>query len=301
MTQQSKPPPGETLPSPQELAQAVEILEGRSAQSWDDLDAIMRDLREANEHLVIANLKSQALAAEVAQLYGEANEALKAKDAFFQQVSHELRTPMTSITGWATLLGIHPDPETVKEAARCIASSAAVQAKLVNDLLDVSRIMAQKFGITKEVMDLLEVVTEALDALRPLAEAKGTTLRLSAPASVVIHGDRFRLRQVCDNLLSNALKFTSPGGLIEVTLACEKNESVLVVRDDGEGIPSDFLPKVFKRHSQAASGRFGGLGLGMAIVEHIVESHDGTVTVESAGTGLGATFTVTLPLCIPES
>jgi signal transduction histidine kinase len=291
----------ETEPVAHDLNEPVEIREAKLAQSWADLGAIMQDLREANEHLVLANVKSQALATEVAQLYGEANEALQAKDAFFLQVSHELRTPMTSITGWATLLGIHPDPDIVKEAARCISSSAAVQAKLVNDLLDISRIMSRKFVISSESVNLCEVVEEAISSIRPLTEAKVISLRLIAPDRIDMKGDRFRLRQVCDNVLSNALKFTAISGLIEVTLIAEEREAVLIVHDDGEGISADFLPKVFNRHAQAATGRFGGLGLGMAIVKHIVESHGGTVSVESPGTGLGATFIVRLPLRSEES
>jgi signal transduction histidine kinase len=276
-------------------APSVEGREAALTQSLLDLDGVMRDLREANENLVLANLKSQALAREVGLLYEEATETIQAKDAFFAQVSHELRTPLTSISGWASLLGVNPDPTTISEAARSIASSAAVQAKLVNDLLDVSRIMMRKFAISTKEIELQRVAEEAVTAIRPLAAAKNITLRMNGADAVRVDGDAIRLRQVLDNILSNALKFTPPGGVIEATVTLLDSDAVMQVRDEGEGIASHFLPHVFERHSQAASGRFGGLGLGLAIAKHIVELHGGTVAAESEGVGKGATFTIRLP------
>lgn len=274
----------------------VDAREAAVAQAWIDLETVMGDLREANGHLVLANLRSQELASEVRRLYEEATSAIEAKDAFFEQVSHELRTPMTSISGWASLLGIQADPETISEAARAIAGSAAIQAKLVNDLLDVSRIMTRKFDVTLIETDLRKTVDEAVIAMRPAAMAKGISLSLSGEQGILIDGDPLRLRQVLDNLLSNAVKFTHTDGVIHVSVTRAGRDAVLEVRDNGEGILPDFLPHVFKRHAQAASGRFGGLGLGLAIVKHIVELHGGTVVAESAGPGSGATFTVRIPV-----
>ncbi len=269
--------------------------EAAVAQAWKDLDVVMRDLREANAHLVIANLKSQALAAEVGLLFEEATTALDARDAFFEQVSHDLRTPMTSISGWAAILGINPDPPTIAEAARSIATSAAVQARLVNDLLDVSRIMVNKFELAIEELDLSLVADEAVSAIRPVAIAKGTSLTLNVDHSIVMAGDRIRMRQVLDNLLSNAIKFTAAGGAVSTFITLDGDEAVVVMRDDGEGIPADFLPRVFNRHAQATPNHFGGLGVGLAIVKHIVELHGGSVTAESPGEHQGSTFTVRIP------
>ena len=256
---------------------------------------VMADLREANQNLVIANLRSQTLAEDVGDLYAEATELIEAKDQFFQLVSHELRTPMTSINGWAAVIGASKNPETVAEAIRSIASSAAVQTKLVNDLLDISRIMMRKFDVSLEDLDLGTVARDAASAAHPLAMMKRVSLHLNVVDSVMIKGDAVRLRQLLDNLLSNALKFTNEGGEILVTVSRDGRDAVLAVRDDGEGIAGDFLPLVFKQHAQASAGRFGGLGLGLAIVEHIVQMHGGSVVAESDGIGKGATFTVRLP------
>jgi signal transduction histidine kinase len=274
---------------------SVAARERAVAQSWLELEAVMKDLREANENLVIANLKSQALASEIGLLYEEATEAIQAKNAFFEQVSHELRSPMTSISGWAALLGISPDPATIAEAARSIASSSAVQVKLVNDLLDVSRIMTQKFEITRAETDFRMVAEEALIAIHPAASTKSISVKKSSPYPIHVDADAIRLRQVLDNLLSNAVKFTPEGGLIETSLTLDGTDAVLELRDDGEGIPAHFLPHVFERHTQAKARRFGGLGLGLAIVKHIVDLHGGSVLAESAGEGKGATFTIRIP------
>lgn len=260
----------------------------------------MADLREANEHLVVANLKSQALAQELARLNEKATAESQAKDDFFALLSHELRTPLTSIKGWAELLVRNPDAPTIAEAARSIATSAALQAQLVDDLLDVSRIMTGKFGFTEAEMDLRPVVEDAMSALHPMAAAKGLSLRMVARQSIVINGDASRLRQVIVNLLSNAVKFTPAGGLIEVRVALDGSFGIVEVSDTGDGISERFLPDVFNRHAQADARRFGGLGLGLAIVKHIVELHGGTVAALSQGEGKGATFTVRLPILRQE-
>ena len=261
-----------------------------------ELEALMSALREANGHLIAANLRSQALAEQMNQLYEEARRAIEAKDEFFTVISHELRTPLTSITGWAELLKLDPDPATVAEAARSIASSAALQAHLIDDLLDVSRIMTNKFAITKATLDLREVIHESVSEMRPLAAAKDIALRTDAQQSIVIDGDAARLRQVLTNLVANSIKFTPAGGLIETRLFRDGSFAVIEVADTGEGIPAHFLPQVFHRRAQAKERRFAGLGLGLAIVKHIVELHGGSVGAMSDGEGKGATFTVRLPL-----
>jgi signal transduction histidine kinase len=260
-----------------------------------ELEALMAALREANEHLVVANLRSQTLAEQMNDLYEEAKTAIQAKDDFFTMISHELRTPLTSITGWAALLERDPDPATIAEAARSIASSAAVQAQLIDDLLDVSRIMTGKFAITEAKIDLRDVIDDSVSAMHPQAGAKGVSLRTTAVQSIIIDGDAGRLRQVVANLLSNAIKFTPAGGLIETQLTRDESFAVIQVCDTGEGISPDFLPYVFDRRAQASARRFAGLGLGLAIVKHIVELHGGSVAAASGGEGKGATFTVRIP------
>lgn len=260
-----------------------------------ELEALMAALQEANGHLVVASLRSQTLAEQMNQLYEEARSAVRAKDEFFTLISHELRTPLTSITGWATLLAGSPDSATIAEAASSIASSAALQAKLIDDLLDVSRIMTGKFAIIHESVDLHAVIDDSLSGMRPLAAAKGVSLRTGTQHSVIINGDAARLRQVFTNLLSNAIKFTPTGGLIEIYLRRDDSFAVVEVSDTGEGISSAFLPYVFDRRSQATARRFAGLGLGLAIVKHIVELHGGSVTAASDGEGRGSTFTVRIP------
>jgi signal transduction histidine kinase len=275
--------------------ESLRVSEEAAAQAWRNIEAVMGDLREANEHLLVANLRSQSLAEEIAGLYEKATTESQAKDDFFALLSHELRTPLTSIKGWADLLVKDPDSPTIAEAARSIASSAALQAQLVDDLLDVSRIMTGKFEITEAETDLSTVVDDAVSALRPMAGAKGLALRVAAQQSVVIKGDYRRLRQVVVNLLSNAVKFTPAGGLIEVRLELDGSFAIVKVSDTGDGISSLFLPDVFDRHAQADTRRSGGLGLGLAIVKHIVELHGGSVAAVSQGAGKGSTFTVRFP------
>ena len=260
-----------------------------------ELEALMEALREANGQLVIASLRSQALADQMHDLYDEAQRAIQAKDDFFAVISHELRSPLTSIIGWAGLLQREPDVATITDAARAIASSAAVQAKLIDDLLDVSRIMTGKFAINAAPFDLRAVIDDTMTAMQPLAAAKGVSVRTAALQSVVVIGDGTRLSQVISNIVSNAIKFTPPGGLIEAHLTREGSFAVIAVSDTGEGISHDFLPHVFDRRAQANTRRFGGLGLGLAIVKHIVELHHGSVAAASEGAGQGAPVTVRLP------
>jgi signal transduction histidine kinase len=279
-------------------AQEQQLRAGKeeTAGVLSELEALTSALQEANGHLVIANLRSQTLAEQMNQLYEEAKSAIQAKDDFFALISHELRTPLTSIAGWAAMLERAPDALTIKEAARSIATSAALQAQLIDALLDVSRIMTGNFAITEANVDLRVVVNDSLTAMRPLAAAKGLSLRASVQQSMIVNGDPSRLGQVVSNLLANAVKFTPAGGLIETRLDRDGSFAVVRVCDTGEGIASRFLPHVFERGAQATAKRFGGLGLGLSIVKHIVELHGGSVAAASEGEGRGATFTIRIPV-----
>ena len=247
-------------------------------------------------HLLETQAEVRASGIENARLYAEAIDANRARDEFFAALSHELRTPLTAVLGWAALLARHPDRESAVEAARAIMSAATLQAQLVDDLLDVSRIMTGKFAILKANVDLNALVEDALTSFRPTAAAKKVSLRPELSGPIMMSGDPTRLRQVMSNLLSNAIKFTSNGGLIATRLKREGSEAILSVSDTGEGIPQQFLPHVFERYAQLGERRLGGMGLGLAIVKHIVDLHGGSVSAESAGEGKGSTFTVRLPV-----
>jgi signal transduction histidine kinase/CheY-like chemotaxis protein len=229
----------------------------------------------------------------------QADAAGRAKDDFLATLSHELRTPMTSIVGWAQMLKMFgASPANALEAADAILMSAQAQAQLVEDLLDLSRITTGKLHLETETLNLAEVVEAAVQTIVPAANAKKITIEKDLPAAFVF-GDRTRLRQVVWNLVSNAVKFTPDGGRISVRVSTSGTRAAVEVTDNGLGIDADFLPAVFDRFSQAESGSNRsktGLGLGLAIVRHIVELHGGDVTVESEGTGKGATFRVRFPL-----
>jgi signal transduction histidine kinase len=182
------------------------------------------------------------------------------------------------------------------EAANAITDSAMLQAQLVDDLLDVSRIATGKLSLHREPIDLNEVAQQTVQAVQPAAESNGLRLRVSLGDACVIDADRGRIRQIVGNLLSNAIKFTPAGGLIELTSSVHDGFATLVVRDSGRGIEPSILPHIFERFQQAKSAELGGLGLGLTIVRHLVELHGGDVRAESEGSGKGAAFTVRLPL-----
>jgi PAS domain S-box-containing protein len=230
----------------------------------------------------------------------EAEVANRAKDDFLATLSHELRTPLNAIVGWTRmLLDGTMDKANVQRALEVIDRNAHAQVQLVNDLLDVSRIITGGLRLDVQPIDLGHVITAAADAVRPAANAKQISLRsVLAPSARAADGDATRLQQVVWNLLANAVKFTPQGGSIEVALVDLGNHVRIEVKDSGPGIDAAFLPHVFERFRQADSSfsrRHGGLGLGLAIVRHLVELHGGTVRVESEGSGLGTTFIVELP------
>ncbi|HEU4406959.1 MAG TPA: ATP-binding protein [Polyangiaceae bacterium] len=230
-----------------------------------------------------------------------AEEAGRAKDEFLGVVSHELRTPLNAVLGWARLLqaGSLPADQQAK-ALEVIERNAAAQAQLIDDLLDVSGIIAGKLRLEPRPIDVAAAVGAAAEAVRPAAEAKA--LRFEAdldPSAGPVAGDAVRLQQIAWNLLSNAVKFTPRGGRVRARVARRGGHVELRVEDTGEGIPAAFLPHVFERFRQrdgSTTRRHGGLGLGLAIVKHLVELHGGRVWAESEGEGKGAAFTVELPL-----
>jgi len=230
----------------------------------------------------------------------QAEEASRAKDTFFATVSHELRTPLTPILAWANLL--QAGGLGITRTARAVSSirrNAYAQARLIDDLLDMSRIVAGEWRFDFRPVDLVAIVRTALDVVQPAADAKHVMLTAALPETpLVVRGDADRLQQMVWNLVSNGIKFTPRGGSVTVTGERVDGKVRLRVEDTGEGIPSEFAPHVFEPFRQAdasPSRRYSGLGLGLAIVRVLVERHDGTVRAESAGKGRGAIFVVELP------
>jgi signal transduction histidine kinase len=238
--------------------------------------------------------------AEDARALAEA--ANRAKDEFLATISHELRTPLNAILGWASMLrdGVVTDAVTITNALATIERSCKAQAQLIDDLLDVSRIRAGMLHLDMKPVDLRLIVLAAADVVRPAAEARGIALQLQCgEPSCLVLGDATRLQQVVWNLLANAVKFSRSGGAVEVVVARAAGYGVLTVSDDGQGIDPVFLPYVFERFRQEEEGRTrerGGLGLGLAIAQDLVEMHGGSIEAASDGRGRGARFTVRLPL-----
>jgi signal transduction histidine kinase len=259
---------------------------------------------EADLSLAVELGRRAGYAIDNARLFREAEAANRAKDDFLITLSHELRTPMTSTLGWAAMLRGHElAPETFKLAIDTIDRSTRAQARLIDDILDVSRIVSGKLELSVAPLNVREVLNVAMDAIRPTIAAKQLELHVDLTnVPLVIIADASRLQQVLWNLLANAVKFTPAGGSISVALQPHGDVARITVSDTGIGIPPRFLPHVFERFRQAeggASRTHGGLGLGLAIVESIVELHGGRVPVASDGEGRGSMFTVTLPLATP--
>lgn len=230
-----------------------------------------------------------------------AEEADRLKDEFLATLSHELRTPLTSILGWASMIrNGEVEGANAIRAIETIERNARSQARLIDDLLDVSRIITGNLRLDLHPLNLASIVEAAIDALRPTADVKGIHIRTESVSSeCLIKGDPNRLRQVIWNLLSNAIKFTQRGGVVTTSLRCAGSTARLTVADTGEGISAEFLPYVFDRFRQAEasiSRRQGGLGLGLAVVRHLVELHGGSISAESGGLSHGSLFTVELPL-----
>ncbi len=234
-------------------------------------------------------------------LLNQLEEADRQKDLFLATLSHELRTPLNSILGWIQLLKVEDSTKHIdqKHALAVIERNARVQAEMISDILFVSRIITGKLKLNFNPLDVAAVVQTAIEVLRPAFDAKEINLQVDCAANLpIVEGDADRLQQVFWNLLSNAIKFTPDGGHIEARISSENQHVKIEIKDSGQGINLEFLPYVFERFRQADSSytrQIGGLGLGLAIVRHLVELHGGTVSVESAGENLGAVFTVVLP------
>jgi PAS domain S-box-containing protein len=258
-------------------------------------------LRTLNETAQIARADAEKAAAENERLYRQAEESSRLKEEFLATISHELRTPLSAILGWARMLRTGQlSPENSAKALDTIERNARAQAQLVDDLLDVSRIITGKLRMDVRPSDPNSFIDAAVEAVRPAAEAKNVRIqKVVDTAPISIPGDPVRLQQVVWNLLSNAIKFTPRGGRVQIYSQRVNSHLEIVVSDSGQGISPDFLPHVFDRFRQAdqkTSRQHGGMGLGLAIVRHLVEMHGGTVRAASEGEGKGATFTVTLPI-----
>jgi PAS domain S-box-containing protein len=259
---------------------------------------IARDITERKQ----AQAEREALLAEEQRLREAAEAANRAKDEFVAVVSHELRSPLNAMLGWARILQSQQplDPATLSKAIDVINRNIGLQRQLIDDLLDTARIVSGKLKLEVQPLNLVTVIEEALDVVRPAAEAKGVELYAAIAASEEqVTGDPARLQQVIWNLLSNAVKFTLKGGRVELGLERADPYVRITVSDTGCGIAPELLPYLFDRFRQADSSstrRHGGLGIGLALVKHLVELHGGEVRAESPGEGQGATFTVDLPI-----
>jgi signal transduction histidine kinase/CheY-like chemotaxis protein len=315
-------PAAVALPSPAQLARANdelgrEVAERRKAQAAQE---VLRGELEERVHSRTAELaaRNETLHAEIAARQeaerqrnallastqaarDEAERANRSKDEFLAILSHELRTPLYAIQGWAQLLRRGSlGAQDVERGLEVIERNARVQTRLIEDLLDMSRIVSGKLRLDLQPLDPTQLVASAVASIRPAADAKAVRLLTELePHAGPIRGDPSRLQQVVWNLLSNAVKFTPAGGLVQVTLARDEGEVELSVRDNGCGIGPEFMAHLFERFTQADSRTTrasGGLGLGLSIARHLVELHGGTISARSDGEGRGATFVVRLPV-----
>ena len=276
-------------------AESLRESEARTRHIAPEWEQRMAQLREANERLVVGSLLSHTMTED-------AEQANHLKDEFLATVSHELRTPLNAILGWARMLGSNKvPPDRAGHGIATIERNASALAHLIDDLLDVSRIVAGTFRLAPQPVDLVALVQAVLESVRPLAVTKNVQLAFSPDLAAIetVSGDAGRLEQVIWNLLANAIKFTPEGGRVEVLIERSNNHVEVRVGDTGQGISPDLLPHVFDRFRQAdgpTTRRHSGLGLGLAIVQQLVELHRGTVHAASSGVGRGATFTVRLPI-----
>lgn len=267
------------------------------------LHGFVKLMRDFTDRKLIEDARAELLAAEQAARQ-EAEAINRMKDEFLANLSHELRTPISAVVGWARLLKVaRLTDEERAHGLEVIERNSTIQAKLIDDLLDTSRIIWGKLELRPEDVDLKAIVVLAIEAIRPVADAKAIELAVFIDAAAAwMKGDSARLQQVVSNLVANAVKFTSEGGRVTIRLACDPTNVRLEVSDTGMGIDPHFLPHVFEKFRQAdasPSRQHGGLGLGLAIVRQLVELHGGTVVAESPGLGHGAVFTVIFPRISP--
>jgi signal transduction histidine kinase len=282
------------------LALSNQELETRVTERTGELQRSNERLHAEIAERLRAEAEREALLAREKVLRAEAEELSRLKDEFLATMSHELRTPLNAIFGWITLLRTRRlDEATEERALETIERNARAQKRLIEDLLDVSRIVTGKVALELVTVDPRRVVEAALETMHPAAQAKGLKIvPLLDIGAGTVRGDFARLQQIVCNLLSNAIKFTDTGGQVEVCLARRNGEVEISISDSGQGIKPEFLPLVFDRFRQedgSISRRHGGLGLGLAIVRHLVELHAGSVDAQSAGEGKGAKFIVRLP------
>ncbi|MGF1935110.1 MAG: PAS domain S-box protein [Nostoc sp. ChiQUE02] len=286
------------------------IIEGRAIGGMSLAFAEIQEFNQDDQAFMLALTQQCAQAMERARLYEAeqtareaAENANRIKDEFLAVLSHELRSPLNPILGWSKLLQTKKlDEKTVPQALKTIERNARLQAQLIEDLLDISRILQGKLSLNIYPVDLTSVISAAMETVRLSAEAKSIEVHISLQPNLgQVLGDSSRLQQIVWNLLSNAVKFTPAGGRVDIRLSsCSNSNSALIqVSDTGKGIDPNFLPYVFeyfRQENSSTTRKFGGLGLGLAIVRHLVELHGGTVQAESGGEDRGATFTVRLPL-----
>ena len=298
------------LERPVQMASLVSVVRSliRARKRQYQIREHLRERENAALALGQSEARFRALAAERETLLnseqaarGEAERVSRVKDEFLATLSHELRTPLNAILGWALILRSGGGTrEEMAEGLETIERNARVQAQIIEDLLDMSRIISGNIRLDVHRVEVEGVVRSALDTVRPAAEAKGIRIDVALqPIPATVSGDPARLQQICWNLLSNAIKFTPKGGRVAVHLARRDSHIEITVSDSGEGIRPEFLPHVFDRFRQADASttrRHGGLGLGLAIVKQLVELHGGTVEGRSPGPGAGSTFIVSLPM-----
>jgi signal transduction histidine kinase/CheY-like chemotaxis protein len=279
---------------------AIDAPPDESGELVQAFDAMVRRLLLSNEALRAEVDERRRMQAERETLLTREREASRLKDEFLAAVSHELRTPLNAILGWTHILATtQPSDEVLAKAIASLSRSAQAQNRVIQDLLDISRIITGKFELTPAVIDLRSTLESTVEGFALTAQTKGVEVITEwPPGPCEIYADHDRIRQVLQNLLSNAIKFTPRGGVVTVQLVCDSAAFRIVVSDNGIGISDRFLPYVFERFRQADGSTtrgYGGLGLGLSIVKELTEQHGGSVTAASAGPGLGSSFTVTLP------
>ncbi|MFL6274699.1 MAG: ATP-binding protein [Blastocatellia bacterium] len=278
----------------------VESHVSRLRDSSGEIAGLLAVIRDISERKRVEQAREELLEREQAAR-AQAEEASRLKDEFLATVSHELRTPLNAILGWARMLNMHDLKEDVaKRGLTTIEKNAQAQAQLIEDLLDVSRIVSGKLRLSAMPVKVAAILEDAVETIHPAAEAKGVNLDIDIDADAgLVSADPQRLQQIVWNLLSNAVKFTPRDGRVQVRLARINSHAEIVVSDTGQGIAPEFLPYVFDRFRQADGSitrPYSGLGLGLAIVRHLVELHGGSVEARSAGLNQGAMFTIRLPL-----
>ena len=283
----------------EQIGTKILLLNARELAFAEEGRSILLAIEDITQRQQLEAERTQLLVEQIART--EAEEANASKDQFISILSHELRTPLNSISGWTQLLlQSNFDESTTTRGLETIDRNARLQSQMIEDLLDISRIIRGELRLEFRPFSVTSAVEAALETVRPTAERKEIQLRSSlAPCQAGVSGDYNRMQQVICNLLSNAIKFTPEGGRIEIRLTCSTDQAQIQVIDTGRGINPDFLPHIFERFRQSDSTsirKHGGLGLGLAIVRELVELHRGTVTAQSPGEGRGATFTVRLPL-----